>query len=403
MSAQTGEIRAVAWSEVFPWLMIFRAVRLSTSAPILLVATVAVLLLPLGWQAAAYITGEPAALGPACLSGPAGIEIAANPAGAVDLLSLPSLTIPRNWHEFVAPMWQVLPGGVQPVQQLFRIDATWNQWVYYAIGTFWNIVVWAFFGAIIVRTSVMQFGRGERVGLVDAAQFAAKRYLAFLGAPLFPLAGVTVVVLCALPIGWLLRFDVGVLLASIAWVFVLIGSILATVLFVGLLFSWPLLWAALSTEEIGDVFEATQHSYSYTFGRPLHYALYALIALVIGSVAFVFVRWMAELVVYMSFWTVSWGSGTATLQALANAEPTVRMVGVSIIAGCSQLVLLVVSAFRYAFFWSAAGAIYLLLRRDSDQIDFDVVYVLDQPVRHSLPPLTTDEAGVPGVADEQDV
>jgi hypothetical protein len=104
----------------------------------------------------------------------------------------------------------------------------------------------------------------------------------------------------------------------------------------------------------------------------------------------------------MSFWTVSWGSGTATLQALANAEPTVRMVGVSIIAGCSQLVLLVASAFRYAFFWSAAGAIYLLLRRDSDQIDFDVVYVLDQPVRHSLPPLTTDEAGVPGVADEQD-
>ena len=54
MSAQTGEIRAVAWSEVFPWLMIVRALRLATSAPILLVATMAVLLLPWGWHAAAF-------------------------------------------------------------------------------------------------------------------------------------------------------------------------------------------------------------------------------------------------------------------------------------------------------------------------------------------------------------
>ncbi|MHB8973918.1 MAG: hypothetical protein ACYC3X_19745 [Pirellulaceae bacterium] len=403
MSAQTGGIRAVAWSDVFPWLMIFRAVRLSTSAPILLVATVAVLLLPLGWQAAAFLAGEPTALGPTWSSLPA-VDFTANSVGEMNTPTpaQPSLTMPRNWHEFVAPMCQVLPGGVQPVQQLFRIDATWNEWATYALGTLWNIVVWAFFGAIIVRTSVMQFGRGERVGLVDAAQFAAKRYWAFLGAPLFPLAGIAVIVVCTLPVGWLLRIDMGVLPASIAWIFVLIGSLLATIVFVGLLFSWPLLWAALSTEEIGDVFEATQHSYSYTFGRPLHYALYALIALVIGSTAFVFVRWMAELVVYMSFWTVSWGAGTAALQALANTEPTVRMVGASIIAGLSQLVLLVASAFRYAFFWSAVGAIYLLLRRDSDQIDFDAVYLVDQPARHSLPPLTTDEAGVPGVADEHD-
>ncbi len=199
MSAQTGEIRAVAWSEVFPWLMIFRALRLATSAPILLVATVAVLLLPLGWQAAAHLAGEPAAQGPHWVSIPAAYGPSVPSVDASHASAPPSLTLPGNWHEFVAPMCQVLPGGVQPVRQLFRIDASWNEWAYFALGTFWNFVVWAFFGAIIVRTSVMQFGRGERVGLVDAAQFAAKRYAAFVGAPLFPLAGVAVIVLCSFP------------------------------------------------------------------------------------------------------------------------------------------------------------------------------------------------------------
>ncbi|MHB8865511.1 MAG: hypothetical protein ACYC6N_24305 [Pirellulaceae bacterium] len=397
MSIQSGEIRTVAWSELFPWLMICRALRLATSPPILLVATIGLFLISWIWQAAAYIAGEPTLRHPLESSAPAGVPILGQAREDGPLSEPPSLTFPPSGREFVAPMWEVLGGGVTPVWQLFHIDASWRQWVYFAVGTWGNILVWAFFGAMIVRTAVMQFGRDERVGLRDAAQFAAKRYWAFLGAPLFPLAGIAVIVLCALPIGWLLRSEVGVLFASLAWIFVLLGSLLAAVVLTGLIFGWPLMWASLSAEEMGDVFEATQRSYSYTFGRPLHYALYALFALLLGSAAWVLVRWMAELVVYLSFWTVSWGAGTATLSTLAHAESTAGAVGVALIAGLSQVVLLVASAFRYAFFWSATGAIYLLLRRDSDQIDFDVVYVPDQPVRYSLPPLTTDKAGVPGV------
>ena len=51
---------AVAWSEVFPWLMLVRALRLATSAPLLLVATVGVLLLPPGWQVARLLLDESA-------------------------------------------------------------------------------------------------------------------------------------------------------------------------------------------------------------------------------------------------------------------------------------------------------------------------------------------------------
>jgi hypothetical protein len=398
MSEQTHEIRSVAWSEVFPWLMLLRALRLATSAPLLLAATVGVLLMPQGWHAAALLLGEPA--GQSVAQWPVNDVTEAAASGLpFEIASPPQLTWPRSWREFTAPMLGVLPGGVQPVRHVFRIDASWRELGYFALGTLWNIVVWAFFGAIIVRTAVMQFGREERVGLVDAGRFAARRYSAFVGAPLFPLALTVVIVLFSIPVGWLLRFDVGVLLAAFVWVFVLLGGLLAAVALIGLLFGWPLMWAALSTEEMGDVFEATQRSFSYTFGRPLHYAWYALIALIIGSAACVLVQWMAELVVYLSFWLVSWGSGSESLQALPGADAW-RFAGVGIIAWLSQLVLTVASSFRYAFFWCAAGAIYLLLRRDSDQIEFDVVHVPDQQVRYSLPPLTTDEAGVPGVADD---
>jgi hypothetical protein len=189
---------------------------------------------------------------------------------------------------------------------------------------------------------------------------------------------------------------VGVFLAALVWIFVLLGALLTAVVFVGLLFGWPLMWAALSAEEMGDVFEATQRSFSYTFGRPLQYAWYTLVALLIGSAAFVVVQWMAELIVYMSYWLVSWGAGTDALRNLAGTGGW-RSAGVGIIHSLEYLVRTAASSFRYAFFWCAAGAIYLLLRKDSDCIEFDVVHVPDQQVRYSLPPLTTDEAGVPGV------
>ena len=70
-------------------------------------------------------------------------------------------------------MLQVLARGVQPVRHLFDLDTSWSEWGYFALGTIWNILVWAFFGAIIVRTAVMQFGREERMGLVEAGRFAA--------------------------------------------------------------------------------------------------------------------------------------------------------------------------------------------------------------------------------------
>lgn len=396
MSTQASEIRDVAWDEVAPGLMLFRAVGLATSAPILLVALLALLVLPFGWHAAQFLLLDQDAVNQDWFSVPPG---AVGSTLSMDLeAGPPALQFPSTWRAWTASMLALPNAGLQPVGKLFDLHATWSDRGFWAIGLLWNLAVWAFFGAIIVRTAVMRFGRGERLGLVEAAQFAKRRYFAFLGAPLFPLLGLVFIALCSAPVGLLLRVEWGAWLAALLWIFVLIGALLAAVVFVGLLLGWPLMWGALATEEMGDVFEATQRSYSYTFGRPLQYGLYVLLAIVIGSVTSVFIQWLAELVVYFAFWNVSGAAGQEALDAIT--KPTGPSFTTNLILGLSQFVLLLPAAFRHAYFWTAAGVIYLLVRRHSDQIDFDTVFVEDQPVRYALPPLTTDAAGVPGVEEE---
>jgi hypothetical protein len=247
----------------------------------------------------------------------------------------------------------------------------------------------------------MRLGREEREGMGAAVRFAGKRFLSYFGGPLFAMTGVAAIALVGSILGLILRIDAGVIVGAALWIFVLLGGLLATILLVGLLFGWPLMWAAISAEEMGDVFEAAQRGYSYTFGRPLHYLFYSAVALLIGAAGFVVVQNFAAAVIEMSYWEVSHGVGEARLNEIAHSGFGMAMVGNVLIQGFNSLVLLIASAYRYSFFWCAVSAIYLLLRRDIDRTDFDDVYAQDDEQRFGLPPLATDEAGVPGVAGDE--
>lgn len=397
MDEPASPLRQVAWCELFPWLKLWQALRLAASAPLLLTATVAVLLLPLGWHAAAFVCEAPSET--AAVVGPTTLQPLASPIPAWREPAQPEWQVPHSWRDFTAPMTDLLPGGVLPVRHLFQIDWSWSQLGYVLIGTVWNVLVWAFFGAVIVRVAVMQLGRGERVGLADAGRFALERYGSLAAAPFFPLLGVALLLLCGVPVGWLMRWDLGVLVFGALWGMVLLGGFLLAVLLIGLLLGWPLMWAALTTEEMGDVFEAAQRAYSYALGHPLRYAGYALVVVLTGSATFLAAQWLAEWVVYLSFWAVSWGTGAGAWQTFSGEPSPLRLVGVALITWWSQLPLAVASAFRYAYFWTAVGGVYLLLRRDADQIEFDSVYAPEAAPPFTLPPLSADAAGVPGAGD----
>jgi hypothetical protein len=106
----------------------------------------------------------------------------------------------------------------------------------------------------------------------------------------------------------------------------------------------------------------------------------------------------------MSYWAAGWGSGSARIHSiLGNGQSLhgVGSVGAELIrfwAGCVKLLAV---GYLFSYFWTAAVAIYFLLRRDVDATEMDEVF-LDADASEEafgLGKVTTDEAGAP-VAEE---
>jgi len=50
-----------------------------------------------------------------------------------------------------------------------------------------------------------------------------------------------------------------------------------------------------------------------------------------------------------------------------------------------------------------ASAIYLLLRKDADETEMDEIYIVDEKRTYELPPLKSDENGIPQVQEPRPV
>ena len=50
-----------------------------------------------------------------------------------------------------------------------------------------------------------------------------------------------------------------------------------------------------------------------------------------------------------------------------------------------------------------ASAIYLLLRKDADETEMDEIYIVDEKRTYELPPLQSDENGIPQVQQPRPV
>ncbi|MBL9124932.1 MAG: hypothetical protein JNG90_14950, partial [Planctomycetaceae bacterium] len=245
-------------------------------------------------------------------------------------------------------------------------------------------------------------------------------------------------------VGWLARFDAGIIALGVLFPLLLVGGVLIVILLLGLLFGWPLMWATISTEGT-DTFDALSRTYAYVYQRPLSYLFYLVVATILGWLAAAFAWGIGAAVVYLTLWGTSWSAGVGrTEQIVAEIAPRVSIVwpvpappppppvheksprfvtgsmreaaeanappsppalsstgraGARLIAIWIGLVELVVIAFNVNFFWSAATAIYFLLRQQVDATELDEVFVEEEEERFGLPPLEVDAAGVPRAAD----
>lgn len=349
---------------------------------------------------------------------------------------------------------------VKPFYAIFGGQTTTAEFLYYASGSIWSIVVWSFIGLGIARICLIRFTRNERAGLDDAFEYSIDYFgtcLAALSAP------IGLAVLFCIPsffIGLLFGVDFGVFVGGLLWCVVLVCSFLLGLVLLGMMLSWPLVVASVAAEG-QNAFDAVTRAFAYVFQRPVHYFFYTVLAIVFGGICWLIVLQFTESVVRLSFWSTEWGAnrvsehrmddikgnynsysdfflksqmttqfqdtdvpplGSQPIQTAPDQKsPTLPLspdssgvddleianMSVETSAWFSNGKRLVefwtgfartgAAAFIHALFWCLASAIYLLLRRDVDQTELDEIYLVDEQRTYDLPPLKSDEYGVPQV------
>ncbi len=385
MTEEVGVVRRIVWREILPWLIIFRAFRISVSLPILTLATIGWLLTPLGERIAADVFLGEEQVTTTDWAAPLNEFLARSES----LQAIPGVSSVASTSNPIVFVYQHF---TDPFVQLFDRGNTIRETAYRFFCGLWSIAVWGFFAGAITRIAAVQLGRDERVDLRSAIVYSGRQYGWSVAAPLFPLFGVFLASLPLIALGFvLMRVDVGMIVAGVLWPLALLGGLVMTILLLGLAAGWPLMWPTISSEAHGDAFEAFSCSFSYVFQRPLQYLFYLLLAGVIGSLGWLLVSQVSEAVIALTYYGTSWGASNGRVELLANGEYTGTLgTGVALIRLVEGLVRVIAMAFNFSYFFCVLTAIYLVLRRDVDKTDFDEVFVEDGRPQYSLPPLKSD-------------
>jgi hypothetical protein len=410
-----GTIRAVAWSEICPWLSIFRTFRLAISFRALLLGAVAILLTVIGWGLLGWF-----------------FSIAGSESASTAWLKPFVASYESSWKEIaeIVPDIPVIPelgwqlnvalpetSYLEPSDPIFfpfmflnrpllegllGMDVNLKSLVCLISCGFWSLAVWSFFGSAICRLASVQLATDERLGWDSVLRHSGTKYFAYLSAPLIPLAGMALAAIPVAVVGLIMHIGAGIFLAALVWPLLLVAGLIMTILFLGLLFGWPLMWGTISTEGT-DSFDALSRSYAYVFQRPLHYLFYAFVAAIFGWLGWLLVRNFAAGIVWMTYWAASWGATDAQIQAVMPGGTISGMgyAGAKLIHFWTDCVKLLAVGYLFSYFWTASVAIYFLLRRTVDATEMDEVFLDADESEKSfgLPKIVTGDSGAPMVSE----
>lgn len=420
MTVPDRTVTHVSWRDLFPWLILFRTLPITASLTVLAFATLGVVVTPVGWLA-----GEAVFLNDAArYEDPFFAEFVQTSRspyrGVFDASQRPA-----NYMELFGAKLSgaraVYERMVLPYRLLFRGGLGSRKFLYLATGCLWNLVVWSFAGCCIARYALFRLTRDETLPLDEVFYFGWQRW--GVGLTSFAACFLVVFLLC-LPgaaVGLLLINDWSAWIGGLLWLVVVGCMALATLLLFGLMFAWPLMITSIAAEN-QNALDSVTRSFAYVYQRPLHYALYGLLALLFGGFCWLVVSQLAATTIQLSFWNASWGANTVdstridaflgtSLMELNPAQGSETQdpewsgenrsagltVGGNLIRFVNGLVSTVAVAFIYGLFWTMAAAVYLLLRYEVDETEMDEVYVDEASRVYELPPLKSDERGIPQI------
>lgn len=311
-----------------------------------------------------------------------------------------------RWHLYQVP-WVAMSADVDPVARVFT-------WVWLISGGLWTLLVLAYYGGAIARLAAIELTTGQRGRLDQGRRYARRRLRAFFYGPIGALVVVGLFCVPGLLAGLLGRVGwIGPPLAAVAAPLVLASTLLATLLLLGALAGWGLMFAAVAIEE-SDSFDAISRALFYLFDRPWHALGYRLVVWLCGAFAYAVVLSIGAAAWVGSEWLISltMGAQLEQLTTLPHAIVTGRPLPPLTLAGvtytgvaAAYIAALLGVGLSYAY--SSAVAEYLLLRQQVDGTS-PTEMQLDEPVEPpgelSFDPLLLDdEPGWESTSEDQRV
>lgn len=416
MQDQHGKIREVAWNEICPWLILIRCIGIALTPRVFVLGAIGLMAVTGGWQLVSSLyaeTDDPvvqAWRAEGCQwiwesSSPFTISVQQLPRNATELVT----TGCRGLLEAPVALWIHM---TRPFLDLFDEDLTPAGFGCLLMCGIWEILVWALVGGAITRIAALKLTRGEAPDIVKAIKFAGGFLVSYVSAPLIALLAASLFAGLLALCGLAMRVDVIALLVGLAWPLVLVIGLLMAMLLIGLLVGWPFMWATISVEAT-DAFDALSRAYAYAYQRPLRLAWYVVFAALVGGLGLFVVKVFALATIGLSDWSINWGLDNERLQALTTQSPAqeaaptdtpmggMLMIAHAAIKFWTSMLAAAAAGYQVGYLWTAAVAVYLLLRRDIDSAEMDEVFVDDKEPEFGMPALEEDDSGVPEVAPDE--
>jgi hypothetical protein len=379
--APSGSIvHEIRWSDALPWWIVVRAAGAAFSPTVILLAALGAAAAWAGWSAADRV----------------GLEVPAADAAVRGGLSLPSpdhgglvgadpLEPSRATLGWLSGVTRFLPESVAEAVRLVSLpfrpgtDPAAAAAALARLG--WFVLVWAIFGTAISRCVALKLAGEEPLGPVAAVAYGSRKWPPAFNSVLFVLVGIAALSVPGALLGLAMRTGWGLSLAGAVWPLVLIGAVVLAILAVGLVAGWPLMVAAIGVER-GDSFQAISTAFSYLYQRPLHYAFYLLVGLVVAFPALAAAGLFADATGTLAMWAASFGMGhdrtAAVVEGLSASGPLAETWGLGAMRFWTRGLANLLASFGWGYFWAIATAAYLVLRQDVDGTPLDEV-VLDEP------------------------
>ncbi len=426
MMREDAEARSISWSELLPFLPLFRGFRMAIDVRKLALATAAVVVLYLGGRLLDWLTpvGQRVVVSATGISEPrVFVSSGLHPTAVREWIESTQkaegatrrgvfAVLMDEWRgtlvEFTSAALSLSPRGV--VNALVRALGL-KLWlgvmhpVYLLIFGFgiW-LPVWALAGGAICRIAALQATRDERVSIAAAIEFSRRKFWSFVTVPLLPV-GIILVIAVLLAVGGLIGAipGFGTLVAPLLWFLAMAGGILIAIIAIGLVLASPLMYPTIAVEG-SDAYDGMSRSLSYVGQHVWRTALYFGVAMVYGSICYVFVKLVARVGLFATHFfvglTMNMGSASAPgggtvphklnafwqAPALDFSNPFYGALPHAAVAGVSRVGQFLLSAWVYmafavvagwllSYYHSASTLAYLLLRRDEDATDLDEVWV----------------------------